>query len=251
MKFPVALALFIFVLSFRAHAAADLLLVAADDATLQPVRAALRDGQTETTAAWTRWRGQLHGKTVVLVRTEGDPLNAVTATTLAVRLHAPRLIVVFGSSRAHDPALQAGDVVLSERFAAFDGMISPVTPLDGGSDALKWIKRPHPLMTAGERETPTEFFLADKPALALAQTLRPARGRIVTGTLGSAHQVNREADRVAKLRELWQTSTEDGESAHVAGVAALFKVPVVGIRVVDGAPADSAALALAFVEAWK
>ncbi len=245
------LSLFVCLSPLLAATPADLLLVAADDATLRPVIQRLTGTQVETRGGWTIWRGQLAGKSVVLTRTEGDPLNAVAATTLALRLHPPRLVVVFGVSRAHDPALRAGDCVVSERFAAFDGLQSAMTALGGGSNSLTWTKRPHKMVTAGERETSTEFFVADPTALAIARDLKPAEGRVVGGTLGSAHQVNREADRIAWLREKWKTSTEDGESAHVAGTAALFGVPVIGLRVVDGTPAAATALALSFVEAWK
>lgn len=232
-------------------ASVDVLLVAPDDASLRPVLQHMSDLQIETRAAWTFWRGQCGTKTLALTRSEGDPLNAVAATTLGIRLHAPRLIVVFGPARAHDPALQPGDLVVSERFAAFDGIISPITALGAGSDALRWMKRPHPMMTAGERETPTEFFPADAAAVAIARTLQPARGRLVVGVLGSAHQINREADRVAWLREQWRTSTEDGESAHVAGVGVLLGVPVFGVRVIDHAGTEAAEWVLRFLEAWK
>jgi len=229
----------------------DLLLIAADDALLQPLVQRLVQPQTETHAAWTFWRGTLAGKTVLLARSEGDPLNAVAATTLAIRLHAPRLIVSYGLARPHDPALHAGDIVVSERFAAFDGMYSQQIAPGGDSHPLQWGKLPHLLMTAGEKETPAESFPADAPALSVALALAPAHGRVLRGVLGSANQVNREADRVAWLHTAWHTSTEDGESAHIAGCAALLGVPVLGIRVVDGTAADAADFASRFVEAWR
>ena len=229
----------------------DLLLVAADDTTLQPVIRRLDSPRTETRAAWTFWSGSLAGKSVVVTRTEGDPLNAVAATTLALRRYAPRLIVVFGSSRAHDPALRTGDLVVSQAFCAFDGMVSPVTELGGGSDSRTWRKLLHPMMTPGEIETPVDTFPADANATAIAATLSNPRGRVLLGILGSAPQINRETDRIAYLRALWKTSTEDGESAHVAGCASLFNIPVLGLRVIDGTPAHAAEFALKFVEAWK
>lgn len=229
----------------------DLLLIAADDATLQPLLTKVTAVQIETHAAWTFWTGKLAGKSVVLARSEGDPLNAVAVTTLAIRLHPPRLVAVYGTARAHDPALQPGDVVVSRAFAAFDGMVSPITAPEGGSKPLAWSKLAHPLMTAGERETYTDNFPADASASAIALKLPPVRGRVVAGVLGSSNQVNREVDRIAWLRTQWQTSTEDGESAHVAGCAALLGVPVVGFRVVAGTAAEAAAFALGFVEAWK
>jgi Nucleoside phosphorylase len=229
----------------------DLLLVAADDATLQPILQRLDSPRVKTTAAWTLWLGRLSNKSVAVTRTEGDPLNAVAATTLALRQHPPRLVIVFGTSRAHDPALRSGDIVVSDAFCAFDGMISPVAPLDAGSDALTWRKLLHPVMTAGEDETPMETFPADASAAALALSLASPPQRIVSGILGSAPQINREADRIAFLHSEWKTSTEDGESAHVAGCAFLFRIPVIGLRVIDAAPASAAEFTLRFVDAWK
>ena len=229
----------------------DLLLIAADDALLQPLVGRLGQPQTETHAAWTFWRGTLAGKSVLLARSEGDPLNAVAATTLAIRLHAPRLILSYGLARAHDPALKPGDIVLSESFTAFDGFISQPAGLDQGVHPPQWAKLPHLLMTAGERETPAVSFPADAAALSIALSFPSAGTRVVRGVLGSANQVNREADRITWLRATWQTSTEDGESAHIAGCAALLGVPVLGVRVVEGSSAAAADFARRFVEAWK
>ena len=229
----------------------DLLLVAADDATLAPVLARLENSRTETHAAWTLWTGKLGEKSAVIARSEGDPLNAVAATTLALRSYSPRLIFVFGTARPHDLALQAGDVIISNGFAAFDGIISPPVELGHGTHPLDWEKLPHPLMTAGEKEVPTELFPADAHAREIALSLSRADRRVVEGVLGSASQINREADRIAYVRSQWRTSTEDGESAHIAGCAALFGIPVVGARVVNGTPAAAADFALEFLSHWK
>lgn len=224
------------------RAAPVAVLLAATEAELQPLLAGLTDTRTEKLAAWQYWTGTLDGKTVVLTRTEGDPLNAVAATTLALRRYAPRLVVTFGPARAHDPALRPGDVVVSESFAAFDGMISPHRNLGAGSTPLAWYKLAHPLMTPGEKENRLERFPADGAALTAAQKLTAARGRLVTGVLGSANQVNREADRIEWLHAKWGTSCEDGESAHVAGCALLLGVPAIGVRVIDGTDGEAAAL---------
>ncbi len=230
--------------------ATEVLLVATEG-ELRPLLAQLGAGRSETHAAWKFWRGTLRGREVVLTRTEGDPLNAVAATTLAIRHFAPRLVLTFGSARAHDPTLRPGDVVVSEKFAAFDGLVSPVAPLGGGSAPLTWEKLPHALATVGENETPTPFFPADPRALIIAKAWSLPPGRVVVGVLGSAGQINREADRLAWLHAQWGTSCEDGESAHVAGCAQLLGVPVFGLRVIDGAEGEAAGLAVKFLEEWK
>ncbi len=232
-------------------ASVDILIAAATDAELQPLVARLGSPQAETRAAWQFWTGTLAGKKVVLTRTEGDPLNAVAATTLAIRHYAPKLVVTVGAARAHDPALKPGDVVVSKTFIAFDGLVSQPHGLGGGVHPLTWEKLPHAPMTPGEKEHYQEEFPADAAALAVAQKLTPARGRVIAGALGSAPQVNREADRIAWIHETWKTDCEDTESAHIAGCALLLNTPVIGLRIIDGTPAETPALATQFLEAMK
>jgi adenosylhomocysteine nucleosidase len=240
----------LFAVALRATGA-DVLLAASSDAELQPLLDRLEAPRTETRAGWQFWLGSLGGKDVVLTRTEGDPLNAVAATTLAIRRYSPKLVLTFGSARAHDPGLQPGDVVLSREFTAFDGVISPHRDLGTGTAPLAWHKLHHPLMTPGEKESRQERFPADRTTLDAAEKLPAPRGRVVTGVLGSAHQVNREADRIATLRAQWGTSTEDAESAHIAGCALLLGVPAFGLRVIDGQPGEACVLVIQLLEARK
>jgi adenosylhomocysteine nucleosidase len=230
---------------------ADVLLTIATDTELQPLVAKLGSPHTESLAAWQFWTGTLAGKKVVLTRTEGDPLNAVAATTLAIRHYAPKLVVTVGAARAHDPALQPGDVVVSKTFIAFDGLVSQPHALGEGIHPLTWEQLPHAMMTPGEKEHYQTDFPADTATLAVALKLTPPRGRIVAGALGSAPQVNREADRIAWIHQTWKTDCEDTESAHIAGCALLFSTPVIGLRIIDGAPAETPGLATQFLEALK
>ena len=227
------------------------LLLAASESELQPVLARLEHPQTETRAGWQFWLGTIHGRSVVLTRTEEDPLNAVAATTLAIRRYQPKLVLTFGAARAHDPALQPGDLVLSREFAAFDGMVSPHRDSDTGTTPLAWEKLPHALITSGEKEVYQDRFPADAPTLALAEKRLSPRGRIVAGVLGSAHQINREADRIAALRTLWGTSTENTDSAHIAGCARLLGVPVFGLHVITDRPGEAAGYVLQLLEGMK
>lgn len=236
-------------LSLRS-AGVDLLLAAASETELQPLLDRLENKQIEKHAVWTCWTGTIDGRSLALALTEGDPLNSVAVTTLAIRSYQPKLIMTFGSARAHDPSLKPGDVVVSEKFAAFDGIFSPAQQLGAGSNALAWHKLAHPLMSPGELENYLETFPADRAAVSVALKLKGQRGRVGSGVLGSANQINREADRIAWLRTQWGTSCEDGESAHVAGCALLLGVPVVGLRVIDGREGEAAALVLQFLKLY-
>ncbi|MGC4075148.1 MAG: 5'-methylthioadenosine/S-adenosylhomocysteine nucleosidase [Nibricoccus sp.] len=239
----------------------DLLLTAATEAELAPVRAKMSAVKEQTLTSWTFWSGMLAGKSVVLARTEGDPLNAVAATTLAIRKFDPALVLSYGVARPHDLELRAGDVVVSRSFVAFDGFISGHREAGDGVKLGDWKKLPHAPISSGEVETYTESFPASETATSAALMLKNPRGRVLAGVLGSAHQINREADRIAWLRATWGTSCEDFESAHVAVCAKLFGVSSAGLRVISpvaatesetaAAQALSAELVVSWVEALK
>jgi adenosylhomocysteine nucleosidase len=240
----------VLLLPLSAVAKVDLLIAAATEAELAPVRAKMSGVKETTLTSWTFWSGALSGKSVVLARTEGDPLNAVAAVTLGVRRFEPTLVLSYGIARPHDLTLKAGDVVVSEKFVAFDGFISGHRGLGEGTKLAEWKKLPHAPISSGEVETYAESFSASDAAKTVALGLTASGGgRVVAGVLGSAHQINREADRVAWLRATWGTSCEDFESAHVAVTAKLFGVPAAGIRVISMADASAGETAAAQVKA--
>jgi len=241
--------LFLLALKVAGAAPVEVLLTAATDEELRPVIERLQQPATHNHAAWTFWSGSIAGNPVAVVRTEGDPLNAVAATTLAIRKFSPKLVISFGSARALDSTLKTGDIVVSGKFVAYDGVFTPVVPLGGGTHPLTWFRLSHALMNPGEEEVPTDLFPADNDAsVRLARAATPY-GNVTTVALGSANQFNREADRVAWIHKNWEASTEDGESAHVAGTALLLGVPVAGLRVIDGKPGEAASIILRFLEA--
>jgi len=230
---------------------ADLLVEASQDAELAPLAARLSDRHTEKIAAWTFESGQGFGKDVVLVRTEGDPLNAVAATTLAIRRYHPRLIVTFGTARPHDPKLTAGDVVVAREFTIFAGFFSKPRGIGEGIHPLDWEPDPTLLMHPGEHELSTRAFAADAKARKLMLALPLPSGHVGSGVLGSSPEINREADRISWLRKNWGTDCEDRESAYIAGCASLLNVPVAGFRIIGNDESAASDLAWRFLEAWK
>ena len=83
------------------HPAVDIVVQGAVDTELQPLLGALDRKEQVQIAAWTFWRGWA-GKTVVVSRTEVGPVNASTATTLAIVNFRPRLIINQGTAGAVD-----------------------------------------------------------------------------------------------------------------------------------------------------
>lgn len=229
-------AAFVLVSCIRLCAAIDdgpWFLISETDTEVSPLRTHLVDSKQVTIASWSFWTGKIGAHEVVLSRCDPGPLNAVAATTLAIRHFKPSLVVSFGTARAHNPDLHPLDAIVSRLFVPFDGFVSKRRELGEGSDPAQWRKLPHPMMTPGEKEAYTESFAADSDALAIFTRVPNPKGRTTAGVVGSAHQINQEADRRVELHAAWKTDCEDFISAHVAACASLFQVPAIALRVIE------------------
>lgn len=213
---------------------ADVLVQGAEMSELEPLLLALEGRQESHIGAWYFWEGLMHGKRVVVSLTEVGPMNASVATSLAIERWNPRVILNQGTSGAHDPRLQVHDIVLGLRNVEF-GAFKTLPGGRGDGVALDRIQPTTTKLRLGNvnnrlafREFPGSMDLAQQ-----AMEVKYEHGRVLTGVVGSAHQWNREIDRLEWLRATYGTDTEDMESAYVAAVAYAFQIPFLSFRIVS------------------
>jgi adenosylhomocysteine nucleosidase len=215
------------------HPAADIVVQGAVDAELQPLLAALAGRQEIQVAAWTFWRGRIAGKTIVVSRTEVGPVNASTATTLAIRTFRPRLIINQGTAGAVTPELKLFDIVVGEATVDYGAFRSAPADAGAGVDLSRWTPMPHRLRLDGGERVAFDRFPGDPAAVAAALQIPNPRGRVVKGIIGTAFEFNREVDRLVWMNKTYGVVSEDMESAYAAGTAAGFKTPFVAIRIIS------------------
>jgi adenosylhomocysteine nucleosidase len=215
------------------HPAADIVVQGAVDAELHPLLAALAGTQEIQIAAWTFWRGRIGGKTVVVSRTEVGPVNASTATTLAIRTFRPRLIINQGTAGAATPDLKLFDIVVGEATVDYGAFRSAHADAGAGVDLSRWTPMPHRLRLDGGERIVFDRFPGDPDAVAAALRIQNPRGRVTKGIIGSAFEFNREVDRLVWMNRTYGVVSEDMESAYAAGTAAGFKTPFVAIRIIS------------------
>jgi adenosylhomocysteine nucleosidase len=213
--------------------AADIVVQGAVDTELQPLLQALEGKEPIQIAAWTFWRGRIAGKTVVVSRTEVGPVNASTATTLAIVNFRPRLIINQGTAGAAIPDLKLFDIVVGEAAVDYGAFRSAHADAGAGVDISRWTPMPHRLRLDGKERVAFDRFSGDPAAVAAAIGIPNPRGRVVKGTVGTAFEFNREVDRLVWMNKTYGVVSEDMESAYAAGTAAGFKTPFVAIRIIS------------------
>lgn len=211
----------------------DIVVQGAVDSELQPLLAALEGREQIQIAAWTFWRGRMAGQSVVVSRTEVGPVNASTATTLAIVNFRPRLIINQGTAGAVDPELRLFDIVAGEATVDYGAFRSAHADAGAGVDLSRWTPMPHRLRLDGGERIAFERFPGDPTALAAALAIPNPRGRVVKGVIGSAFEFNREVDRLIWVHKTYGAVSEDMESAFAAGTAAGFKVPFLAVRIIS------------------
>ena len=243
------------------HPAADIVVQGAVDTELQPLLAALEGREQIQIAAWTFWRGRIAGKTVVVSRTEVGPVNASTATTLAIVNFRPRLIVNQGTAGAAIPDLGLFDIVVGEATVDYGAFRSAHADAGAGVDLSRWTPMPHRLRLEGKDRIAFDRFPGDEAAVSTALAVPNPRGRVVKGIIGSAYEFNREVDRLVWMNRTYGVVSEDMESAFAAGTAAGFRTPFVAIRIISDSDFHAAefqpvageycaAFVLEFVRKW-
>ena len=215
------------------YPAADIVVQGAVDTELQPLLAALKGREPIQIAAWTFWRGRIAGKTVVVSRTEVGPVNASTATTLAIVNFRPRLIINQGTAGAAVADLELFDIVVGEATVDYGAFRSAQAGSGTGVDLSRWAPMPHRLRLDGKDRVAFDRFPGDAAAIAAALKIPNPRGRVVKGIVGSAFEFNREVDRLVWMNRTYGVVSEDMESAYAAGTAAGFKTPFVAIRIIS------------------
>jgi adenosylhomocysteine nucleosidase len=198
----------------------------------------LENAHREQLGVWQYWLGTIDGYPVVVSRTHKGTANAAASTMLAIEHYKPLAIVNQGTSGGHDPALHVYDIVVGTSSVNIGAYKTPYRPAGAGSAPLGW--EPRDLTVEGSAGSATANrqlarFVADAQWVDTARRAQGSykRGRVVEGIIGSSDMWIDEVDYVNHLHETYGTSVEEMETAAAAQVAAAFKVPFVGIRILS------------------
>lgn len=232
--------LLVLVLSAGAAEPVDVLVQGAEKLEVGEIIAALKDAKKIESGRFSFWTGHIGTHRVAVSLTGQGLLNCTAATILGIEEFSPQLIVNQGTSGAQRPNLALHDIIVGRRVLDYGGFITPVRATGQGSAPLQWTpvsQRLRDLATNRLVAFP-DGFDCDPTGMDVAlRTVNPL-GRVLAGTIGSAHEVNLELDRVHWSHETFGMDVEEMESGHIGAIAHAYGIRYVAFRVVSDAPYD-------------
>jgi adenosylhomocysteine nucleosidase len=160
-------------------------------------------------------------------------MNASVATTLAIEHFHPRLFINQGTAGALEPSLRVFDIVAGEATVDYGAFRSTHADAGAGIDQSRWAPMSHWLRPDGKERVEFKKFPGDPDALETTLGTPNPRGRVVKGVIGSAHEFNREIDRLVWANRTYGAVSEDMESAFAGGTASGFGVRFIAVRIIS------------------
>jgi len=224
-----------------------LVLQGAMDAEVRGLVSALQNPSETHVGEWTFWSGTLDGYPVVVSKTMKGMSNAAAATAIAIERYQPVAIINQGTAGGHQPDLHVLDIVLGVESVNLGSIKTAFRTAGTGVRTEDW--KPLDLLrsegSAGMDPLALTMrrFRADERLVDVARRVGSSytMGRVVDGVIGSADVWNSELDRIARFHREFGTSVEEMETASAAQVAASFRIPFLGIRVLSNNITDGEA----------
>ena len=189
-------------------------IIAAMDSEVRDIKSAMEDGIKIHHGGMTFFKGKLHQKEVIAVKSGVGKVNAAMCTQILIDVFKVNTLIHVGVAGAVHPDLEIGDIVISEDSCQYD------------MDARAF---GHPRGEIPNMDT--TFFKADPTLIKLAETAAQELnvnyriGRVMTADLGvDSHKLKEE------LRQEFGGLCVEMEGAAVGQVAMLNQVPYLVIR---------------------
>lgn len=195
----------------------------------------LEDAECVTVGNWKFYTGFLgkYREPVIVSRTYQGMANASADTTLGLTYFSPKAVINQGIAGGHDTNIHLGEIVIGERVVPMGAVMQEFGAKGAGIDPLGFQPLKIEVYNRGNGETEKVLdFLCDKELVEAAERVRTDI-RMHRGVLGSAEEWNNQIDWIAVMRERYQTSAEDMESAAVAQICRSYGVPFIGIRIIS------------------
>ncbi|UTW13493.1 5'-methylthioadenosine/S-adenosylhomocysteine nucleosidase [Marinobacterium rhizophilum] len=190
-------------------------IIGAMDQEVELLKSALQPIEEHQYAGFSFFSGQMHGQSVVLLKSGIGKVNAAVSTALLLQVFKPDCIINTGSAGGFDEQLDVGDIVISTEVRHHDVDVTVFGYEPGQVPGLPAAFEPDLLLAQ----------LAEQ-CIGQMQGMKTVRGLIATGD-----SFMNCAERVTKTRALFPTmKAVEMEAAAIAQTCHCFDVPFIVIR---------------------
>ena len=218
------------------------------DGEFEPYRKLLTGmRRRDDSGPWEVYEGRAGERHLLIIISGAGPVNAAAATERLIARYEPSAVLHGGSAGAHNPDLLPGDVVIGSRYVIHTSrsvrearVARGLNPSliryrqDGTYTSYPHIDADPTLLHHAERIARAQsdrMGAWDAPGWPPVVPRRPAL--VVSGVVASADAWTVDEAELRVLHEDFGAECEDMESAYVAQVCALHRLPFVAVRVMS------------------
>lgn len=174
---------------------------------------------------------------LVVSRTHIGLVYAALATKVGIDEYHPDVVIIQGTSGAHNPDRKFGDIIIGESYVNIDAYVTDRKGASAGQGEPDYLFHCFEDLKGGKWEEPEQtdspVFCVDKTLVEIAMEAASGRDDVYVGIIGSGFSWNRMADKLLEMREKIGTDVEEMETFAVAKTCEIYGVPVLPIRVVS------------------
>lgn len=209
-----------------------IIIIGAMDCEYQYMVKQLKNVKQITSGNFRFFEGEYNNKNVVIIASLIGMVNAACATTLAIKEYDPKLIIIQGTSGAHNPSLKQGDIIIGEKIIELGSYYTKPRKENEGIDYKNWDRLGEQMLINNEVKYVHDMY-SNKELVDKALMINNKYGRVLKGTIGSADQWNREVDVINYYHKELGSDLEEMEGFAVAQAASMFNVPFIDIRIIS------------------
>ena len=193
-------------------------IIGAMDSEIANLKSMLENTEEIKIAGITYYKGKLHGKDVVLLKSGVGKVNAAVATTIAIEKFNIEKIIFTGVSGSGNPNYNISDIVISKNLIEHDFDTSDID----GDDIT--------VLVEGYNDN---YYPADEALIELAKSSAEkviTNSKVYVDTIATGDQFVGNNEKVKQIHNKFKAGAIEMEGASVAHTALMYKIPFVVIR---------------------
>ena len=193
-------------------------IIGAMDSEIANLKSMLENTEEIKIAGITYYKGKLHGKDVVLLKSGVGKVNAAVATTIAIERFNIEKIIFTGVAGSGNPNYNIADIVISKNLIEHD---FDTRDIDGDYITV---------LVEGYNDN---YYPADEALIELAKSSAEkviTNSKVYVDTIATGDQFVGNNEKVKQIHDKFKAGAIEMEGASVAHTALMYKTPFVVIR---------------------